>query len=156
MQNKLIIDQPWLEKNQRPSASGAWVASIALFGILLSWGLGLFISDNEIASNWKKVGYSAVEVNSDFQFTTEGVSACAESAEFGCIKYKFVSKYNCSQVLSLVSTLNEKGKVLESIPVSSSKILKGVPFELEFEMTAKSELANDILLVELKCFRSAS
>jgi hypothetical protein len=31
-----------------------------------------------------------------------------------------------------------------------------VPFELEFEMTAKSELANDISLVELKCFRSAS
>jgi hypothetical protein len=156
MQNKLVIDQPWLEKNQQPSKNGSWVAGIALFGILLSWGLGISISDSKIAANWEKPGYSAVLINSDFQFTTEDLTPCAESAEYGCIKYKFVSKNDCVQVLSLVSTLSAKGEILESIPVSSGKVSKGVPFELDFNMTAKSEQADDTSLVELKCFRSAS
>ena len=156
MQNKLVIDPNWLEKNQMPSKNGAWVASLALFGIAFSWGLGILISDNKIAANWEKPGYSTVPINPDFQFTTEDLTPCAESAEYGCIKYKFVSKNDCVQVLSLVSTLSAKGEILESIPVSAGKVSKGVPFELDFDMTEKSEQADDTLLVELKCFRNGS
>ena len=70
MQNKLVIDPNWLEKNQIPSKTGALVASLALFGIVFAWGLGILISDNKIAANWEKPGYSTVPINPDFQFTT--------------------------------------------------------------------------------------
>ncbi len=137
-----------------PSKNGAWVAVLALFGIVFSWGLGLFISGNKIAANWEKSGYSTVSINPDFQFTTEDLTPCAESADYGCIKYKMVSKNDCVQVLSLVSTLSSQGKNLESIPVSVENVSKGVPFELSFDLTAKSEQADETLLIELKCFRN--
>lgn len=148
-----IIDPAPVEKNSSPRNLGYILAIITCLVVVASFFVGLIISNVRIDANWKNPNFNAVEVNKEFQVSTTGTSACDENATDGCVVYRFVSKYDCKQVSALAALVNSTGQDLDSVSGANSNVIRGVPFEIKFNLPANSPDIADSKLLDVRCFR---
>ena len=148
-----IIDPLNSEKESNSRNIGFTLLLVTCILVVGSFLSGLLISNARIDANWKQPNFNTVEVNKDFQFSTSGTSACDANAVDGCVGFRFVSKYDCQQVSGLVALVNATGKNLASVSAASSNIIRGIPFEIQFNLPSDSQDVVDTNLLDVRCFR---
>ena len=148
-----IIDPAHSPEKNESNNKGFNLLLITCILVLGSFLTGLFISNARIDANWKQASFNTVEVNKDFQFSTSGTTACDANAVDGCVGFRFVSKYDCQQVSGLVALVNATGQNLASVSAANSNIIRGIPFEIKFNLPSNSQDVVDTNLLDVRCFR---
>jgi len=148
-----IIDPVDSPEKVASSNKGFTLLVITLVLVLGSFFTGLFLSNAKIDANWKQTNFNTVEVNKDFQFSTSGTTACDPNAVDGCVGFRFVSKYDCQQVSGLVALVDAAGRNVASVSAATSNVVRGMPFEMKFNLPANSQDVVDTNLLDVRCFR---
>jgi len=148
-----IIDPVESPEKVASSNKGFTLLVITLVLVLGSFFTGLFLSNAKIDANWKQTNFNTVEVNKDFQFSTSGTTACDPNAVDGCVGFRFVSKYDCQQVSGLVALVDAAGRNVASVSAATSNVVRGMPFEMKFNLPPNSQNVVDTNLLDVRCFR---